>query len=139
MSTVLWANLLEAGAVRGQEADLAALHRHQGKLAKLSRQLGLSVFPAAVDSTDLLFNADRLELEPGMTSSNELMAKRGAWMPADVMRSELQKLLDHVRGQSVRFGLLRNDHAEVVADLDEALTFFLTAAAGAKANFCIVT
>ena len=139
MSTVLWANLLEAGVVRGQETDLAALYRHQGKLEKLSRQLGLTVFPAAIDSTDLLFNADRIELEPGMTSSSELMAKRGAWMPADAVRIELQKLLDHVRGQTVRFGLLRNDHDEVVADLDEALKFFATAPAGAKGNFCIVT
>ena len=140
MSTVLWANyLLDNGQVVCDESDKYALYRHQRKLAKLSRRLGVVDFELACDSTDFRFNLNQLELPAGMSSSDELMARDGVWINGDQAVMMLQGLLDALTAKPQRFGLLKDDYAEVMEELRESLTFAQTAAQhNARFNFCVV-
>jgi hypothetical protein len=81
MSTVLWANLLVDGKVECESEDRLALYKHAGKLDAIVRSLGLGSFRAICDTTDVRFNADEFDLPPGATSTQEVMAVEGAWMP----------------------------------------------------------
>lgn len=139
MSTVLWANVLESGQVTSEEADYAALYKHADKLDKLSKQLGLTPFLSICDTTDLRFNMDELTLPDGMTSTTELMAQQGAWIDTPAAMALLQGLRRHIAEHKVRFGLLSNQHDDVVAELDAALAFAQAGASPArKFNFGIV-
>ncbi len=140
MSTVLWANyLLEDGQVVCDELDKYALYRHQQKLAQLTSQLGLADFDSACDSTDAQVNMDVIELPEGMRSTEELMAQDGAWITGDEAVGMLQGLLDALAAKPLRFGLLKNDYAEVMKELRESLDFARTAAQKrARFNFCVV-
>lgn len=140
MSTVLWANVLVDGEVRSDETDHLALYKHADKLDAISRDLKLPSFRAVCDTTDMKFNADDdLELPDGMTSTRELMAVQGAWMPMPSAVAYLETLRDHIVTRKVRFGLLSNQHAEVVAELDEVLAFVKAAPAEAtKFNFAVI-
>lgn len=123
MSTVLWANVLIDGAVLSDESDHSALYHHAEKLDALAKTLALPSLLAIVDTTDLRFNVEDVELPPGLESTNEMMATSGAWMPIADAIALLSALRDHVVARQVRFGLLRNQHAEIVAELDEVLAF----------------
>lgn len=126
MSTVFWANVLVDGKVESQRADHAALYRHARKLDTLARTLALPAFEALCDTTDLRYNLEELTLSAGMTSTDELMAREGTWLPiADAIRL-LTALADHIRAKNLRFGLLGNQQAEVLAELDAALAFATT-------------
>lgn len=139
MSTVLWANVLDSGQVTCEEADYPALYKHADKLDKLSRQLGLTPFLSACDTTDLRFNMDALTLPDGMTSTVELMAVQGLWIDAAAAIALLQGLHRHITEHQVRFGLLSNQHGEVVAELAAALAFAQAEAGPSrKFNFGIV-
>lgn len=140
MSTVLWANVLANGKVQSDEDDHAALYKHADKLDALTKALGTPSFRAICDTTDLRFNVDDLELPPGMQSTNEFMAVQGAWMPLAEAVSMLRTLRDHVVGRKVRFGLLRNDHDQVVAELEDVLAFLSQQQASddRKFNFSVV-
>ena len=140
MSTVLWANyLMEDGQVVCDELDKYALYRHQQKLAQLTSQLGLADFDSACDSTDAQVNMDVIELPEGMRSTEELMAQDGAWITGDEAVGMLQGLLDALAAKPLRFGLLKNDYAEVMKELRESLDFARTAAQKrARFNFCVV-
>ncbi|MBL9037282.1 MAG: hypothetical protein JNG84_02085 [Archangium sp.] len=140
MSTVLWANLLEGGAVRTDDSDKAALHRHTDALDTLGTKLGLGSFAELCDTTDLQFNmSDDDELPPGVESTNELMATKGAWRDLAPALKLLEALLSHLRQHRPRFGVFRNDLDDVIAELDEALTFAKTARApDATFNFSVV-
>ena len=139
MSTVLWANLLVDGVVTSDESDKAALHRHVDKLDGLfQRAAGISLL-SFCDSTDLEFNLGDDELPEGMTSTSEVMAVSGKWIPAAEAVRAITAVLAEVEGRKVRFGLLRNDHDDVVAELKESLAYAgSTPAADARFNFCIV-
>ena len=140
MSTVLWANLLVGGVVSSDESDKVALHRHLDKLDGIFlRAAGLSL-QSFCDTTDLEFNLGDDELPEGVTSTNEVMAVSGKWIPAaDAMRAITAVLAD-IESRKPRFGLLRNDHDAVVAELAESLAYAGSAsAADARFNFCIVT
>lgn len=140
MSTVLWTNLLVNGEVRTDDSDKYALHKHADKLDAVGRKLGLGSFVDICDTTDVRFNTDDLALPDGMTSTNELMAVQGAWLDLPRAIALLTGLLAHVQQNKVRFGLLRNDHDDVVAELTEALEFAKTGdPLVTKFNFCIVT
>jgi len=141
LSTVLWANVLANGKVQSDEDDHAALYKHADKLDALTKALGTPSFQAICDTTDLRFNTDEdLELPPGMQSTNELMAAQGAWMPLADAVSMLRTLRDHVVGKKVRFGLLGNDHDQVVAELEDVLAFLSRQQASddRKFNFSVV-
>lgn len=140
MSTVLWSNLLIEGKVESDESDHHALYKHSDKLEQLTRKLGLPSFQSACDTTDLQFNmSDDEELPEGITSTNEVMAQKGQWLPlADGIRM-LEGLLANIRKEKVRFGLLSNQHDEVVEELEEVLAFARKGEGRAqKFNFCVV-
>mgnify|MGYP001201234455 FL=1 len=139
MSTVLWANVLCDGQVKSLEADHAALYRHEKKLDALTRTLGLPPFRDFCDTLDLRYNVEDLPLPPGMTTTNELMAAQGAWLPiADALHC-LTTLREHIATKQVRFGLLSNQQAEVLAELDEAIAFARAESGHATSfNFAVV-
>lgn len=140
MSTVLWANLLADGVVTSEEADRYALYKHADKLDALCTSLGLPPFQGLLDTTDLRYNMDDDAVLPeGVTSTNELMAKDGVWMDAQEAIANLDRLVSHIRAQKVRFGLLNNQHDEVVRELEEVIAFARGAATpGDRFNFSVV-
>ncbi|RTL45637.1 MAG: hypothetical protein EKK53_05495 [Burkholderiales bacterium] len=139
MSTVLWANVLVSGEVKSEGADYGALYRHADKLDTLTRKLGLTSFRSICDMTDARFNTDELSLPPGMTSTDELMALQGTWVDTAQAITMLQALRQHVVDAKVRFGLLSNQHDEVVEELDAALAFAKAQVTQApKFNFAVV-
>lgn len=139
MSTVLWANVLVDGKVRSDQADRYALYSHGTKLDTLTRSLGLTPFLEFCDTTDLRFNTDDLELPPGIESTDEIMATQGAWIDTRAAIDLLERLLDHIRAKGVRFGLLSNQHAEVVAELTEVIAFVrANAGVAQRFNFSVV-
>jgi hypothetical protein len=140
MSTVLWANQLIDGQVTSDESDKYALYRHLDKLDSICKSAGIPPISSFCDSTDLRFNMDEnLELPPGMNSTNELMAQEGIWIDAAVAEQHLSRLLKVIREKKTRFGLIRNDHDLVIAELEESIAWTKDAAAcKAQFNFCIV-
>lgn len=140
MSTVLWANVLVGATVKSNEADRYALYKHLDKLGALTRQLGLPSFDDFCDTTDLRYNTDEsMELPEGMTSTNDLMAREGAWLDAPQAAEVLERLLGHIRDHKVRFGLFSNEHDEVVSELTEVLDFLRSQEGEAtRFNFSVV-
>jgi hypothetical protein len=139
MSTVLWANVLVDGKVQSEQVDRYALHKHGTKLDALCRSLGLTPFLELCDTTDLSFNTDDLELPPGVESTDEVMATQGAWIGTPEAIDLLERLLEHIRAKGVRFGMLSNQHAEVVGELAEVVEFVRAhATAAQKFNFSVV-
>lgn len=139
MSTVLWANLLVDGVVTSDESDKPALHRHTDKLDGLFQRVAGIAFTTFCDTTDLAFNLGDDELPEGVTSTNEVMAVSGKWIPANEAVRAITAALAEIETRKTRFGLLRNDHDDVVAELKESLAYASsTAAADARFNFCVV-
>jgi hypothetical protein len=74
-----------------------------------------------------------------MTSTDELMALQGTWVDTAQAVAMLQALRQHIVDGKVRFGLLSNQHDEVVEELGAALAFAKSQAATApKFNFAVV-
>jgi hypothetical protein len=139
MSTVLWANLLVDGKVQSEQADRYALYNHGTKLDTLTKSLGLTPFLEICDTTDLRYNTEDLELPPGVESTNDLMATEGTWIDTRDAVELLEKLLEHIRAKAVRFGMLSNQHAEVVAELAEVIEYVrANGTAAQKFNFSVV-
>ena len=140
MSTVLWTNSLLDGRVETEESDKYALYRHTDKLDKICKTLNIPPFSTFCDSTDLRFNLDdKLELPEGMQSTNELMARDGVWLEAQEAVLWMEKLLAEIRSKKIKFGFLKDDHNNVVSELEESLVFARAAAAKqGKFNFSIV-
>jgi len=139
MSTVLWANQLLDGKVTSDQEDRYALYRHLDRLDRVCRSLGLTPLSAICDSTDMRFSLDDTDLPEGMASTNELMARDSVWVPAAEAVALLEGLLAAVRERRVRFGILRDDHDDVVRELSESLALARSAAAqGAMFNFAFV-
>ncbi len=140
MSTVLWANLLVGSEVKSDEADRYALYKHGEKLDTLTRQLGLPLFNTFCDTTDLRYNMEEgMELPDGMSSTNELMVRDGAWLDVREAEATLDRLLGHIRDHKVRFGLLANQHVDVVSELEGVLAFLRSEGVEAtKFNFAVV-
>ena len=139
MSTVLWANYLLDGHVTCDQADKYALYKHAEKLDEISRKLGVVPFIDIQDTTDAQVNLQGKDLPDGMTSTDELMARDGLWVDANEVISALTALLTDIRANDVRFGLLSNDQADVIEELEESLEFAKQAAEhSAKFNFSVV-
>ena len=139
MSTVLWANRLQDGAVTSDESDRIALHRHLPQLDKLAIAAGVASLSSICDGTDLRFNLQDLDLPDGMSSTSEWMARDGIWIDAPQAVRLLPALLASVQSKRPRFGLLRNDCDAVIEELRESLAWAEEAAArGARFNFSIV-
>ncbi|HZH43169.1 MAG TPA: hypothetical protein VEY50_03680 [Lysobacter sp.] len=138
MSTVLWANVLAGGAVVSDQQDRHALYKHADRLDALARELGLPSFAAACDTTDARYNTQDLPLPDGATSTNDVMAASGAWLSRGDGERLLAGLLEHIRAKQVRFGLLRNQHDEVVRELEDVLAFVRAQPAAERFNFAVV-
>lgn len=138
MSTVLWANVLVDGAVTSEQADYGTLYTHADKLDSLTQALQLPSFLAICDTTDQRFNLEDLELPAGMTSTDEMMAKDGAWMPVAAALAMLTALRDHITSHNVRFGLLRNQQREVLAELDAVIGFVQAQPRADRFNLSVV-
>jgi hypothetical protein len=139
MSTVLWANYLVNGVVKSDETDMYALYKHLKKLDEICLSTSNQSFEKFCDSTDLIFNMGEEELPDGIESTEELMATKGNWIDAKDAVSVLNKALAHIQQNNTRFGLLKNAHADVVAELKESITYAETAAnLNAKFNYSIV-
>ena len=139
MSTVLWANVLVDGVVQSDQEDRYALYNHGDKLDSLCKTLGLPSILEICDTTDLRYNMDDLELPPGVESTNEVMATQGAWIATDEAIRMLETLLAHIRAKGTRFGLLNNQHTEVVTELSEVIAYLQANATTAQRfNFCVV-
>ena len=139
MSTVLWANLLVNGKVESDAEDRYALFDQTDKLDELCRSLKLPSFESICDSTDVRFNMDEFELPDGMESTSEYMALHGVWMDLPEAIRMLDGLLAHIKAKSVRFGLLKNQHDQVVSELTEVVAFAKAHQGdAAKFNFSIV-
>jgi hypothetical protein len=139
VSTVLWANVLSAGTVRSDQSDLPALYAHADKLDAITRSLGLIPFLSICDMTDVRFNQDDIELPDGMESTNDLMAEQGVWAKVPDAIATLHALRQHIVAKSVRFGLLRNQHQQVVDELDEVIAFATAERASSdQFNFAVI-
>lgn len=123
MGTVLWANRLADGVVVCDERDKYALHKHLDRLDRLADEVGLPPLSALCDTTDLRANLEGLPLPAGMTSSDQWMAVEGVWLPAAEATAHLEALLRLLERERPRFGLFRNDYADVVQELRDALAF----------------
>ena len=140
MSTVLWANSLLNGVVTSDEGDKYALHKHAEKLDEICRTTSQCSFLKLCDSTDLQFNLGDEELPEGVKSTDEIMAIKGTWIDAADAVRILGAALAHIQLKKTRFGLLKNEHDEVVSELKESMEYAQGAAAtGAKFNFSVVT
>lgn len=139
MSTVLWANTLLNGAVTSDQSDKFALYKHNDKLDEICLRTSQHSFQKLCDSTDLQFNLGDAELPDGIQSTDELMAINGVWASADEVVKILHAALADIQAKKTRFGLLRNDHDDVVAELEESIAYAQSAVSnGAKFNFSIV-
>ena len=139
MSTVLWANRLANGVVTSDEADKYALYRHTKKLDRLCDQIGVARLSEVCDFTDFRFNVENLELPAGMNSTDEMMAQSGVWIEAPRACDMLRALIEKIREDQVRFGLLSDARADVLEELEESLLFAEDAARkGASFNFSVV-
>lgn len=139
MSTVLWANQLLKGAVVSDASDKPAMHRHLKKLDKLCGKCGVRTLSSFCDSTDAQCNLEILGLPDGMKSTDELMAAQGVWIDADEAAGILDVLIRLIRSDGTKFGLLRNDHDQILEELQESLEYAKkTAERGGMFNFSIV-
>jgi hypothetical protein len=128
------------GKVKSDETDHLALYKHAEKLDAITKTLRLQSFLEICDTTDQRYNADDdAELPEGMTSTNELMASQGSWMPITAAVALLQAVRNHIIAKNVRFGLLSNQQAQVVSELDEVIAFVSSEVGHAeKFNFSVV-
>ncbi len=139
MSTVLWANMLDNGVVESDEADKYALYKHAEKLDRLTAQLKVTSFMAVQDFTDAQFNISDEDLPDGMESTDELMADKGVWVSGLEAVAMLKALISHISDNKIRFGVLNNDHDEVVRELEESLLIAEKASGrNGKFNYSVV-
>ena len=139
MSTVLWANQLHGDEVISEERDRWALYKHTAKLDKLATAANLPPFSSLLDHTDLEINTGAAELPPGMESTDDLMASEGVWRSAEEAVALLNGLLATITAEQPRFGLVKNDYEQVVAELSETVEFARKALEhGAKFNLAVV-
>ncbi len=139
MSTVLWSNILINNKVLCDETDKYALYKHSKQLDKLCKQLSLPGFIDAQDFTDMQFCLEDKELPNGMESTNELMAAEGNWISLEDGEKMISQLLHHIKTEKTKFGLLSNQHNDVVSELEETLVFIQNNnQENAKFNFAVV-
>jgi len=121
MSTVLWANVLTNGEVISDESDKYAIYKHSKKLDKITKELNVVGFISVQDLTDMQFNLSDEELPDGLESTDEVMANNGVWVSGGDAVEMLEKLISHISTRNIKFGILSNDHDQVIAELKESL------------------
>ncbi|WMS88752.1 hypothetical protein [Pleionea litopenaei] len=139
MSMVLWANILVNGVVESDEADKYALYKHAKKIDELTKILQVASFMSIHDCTDMEFNISEQELPDGMESTDELMAINGLWIDGSDAVDMLERLIDDISNNSIKFGMLSNDKDIIVDELKESLVFAKKAKElDGKFNFSVV-
>ena len=139
MSTALWANRLLDGVVTSDQSDKVAMHRHLKKLDKLCAISGIRSISSFCDSTDAQCNLEVVELPEDMNSTDELMASQGIWIDAEEASSILKSLINDIRENQIRFGMVRNDHHQILEELQESYEFAkASAASNGELNFSVV-
>jgi hypothetical protein len=139
MSTVLWANVLIEGKVNTDELDKYALYKHSKKLDKLTSELKVSRFLEIQDLTDMQLNLSGEELPAGVESTDEVMAEKGVWVSGEEAVEMLEKLITEISVKKIKFGLFRNDHNEIIRELNESLEFAKKAKlSNGKFNYSVI-
>jgi hypothetical protein len=139
MSTVLWANHLAEGVVTSDESDKYALFKHLDELDALCKASGIALVSSLCDYTDLMFNMDEIELPEDMESTDELMAEQGVWVSSAEAVELLTQLLEGVKSKNDQFGLTKDEHAELVEEIEESIAYAEAGVAlSAKFNFSVV-
>ena len=139
MSTVLWANQLVDGEVVCEEEDYYALYRHTKRIDAICKSLKLKTLTSFCDFTDVRFNHGEIQLPPGATSSDDVMKVSGVWLDGAQAHHVLATVLDYVKTHKPRFGLFKNELADVQEELEAAVAFAQGAMqSGASFNFSVV-
>ena len=121
MSTALWLYYRAGKTASSNEEDLIALYRHAKQLDRICGRLSLTPLSAFHDLTDAKFNLGDEDLPDGMTSTVELMVDRGSWHSVTEGRTVFFELLEWLKANPTRFGLLGNDYNEVLGELKRCL------------------
>ncbi len=121
MSTVLWCNTLINNQLKSDESDKYYLYKHTKKLDKLCKALNLDLFSSAQDSSDMQVNLGVIDLPDIMQSTDELMMDSGVWIEGAQAVEMIEKLVQAITDQNIRFGLVTNDSEEVLFELNESL------------------
>jgi len=139
MSSVIWVNSLRGGVVSSDQSDKAALYRHAGRLDQICSRHGLRKLSEFHDLTDMQCNLGLLQLPEGMRDTYQLMAEQGNWFDPAEGLEVVQGLRELLQAAPVRFGILRNDYAEVMADLLDCQRSMLQAQQeGGRFHLCVV-
>ena len=85
------------------------------------------------------FNLSNEELPEGVISTDEIMAKKGAWVSGSEAAEMIETLIQHITDRNVRFGVFRDDSEEIIRELRESLRVAKQAEIkGGKFNFSVV-
>jgi hypothetical protein len=117
MSTALWLYYREGETASTNQEDLVSLYRHASKLDRICRNLSLIPLSEFHDLTDAKFNMSNEALPDGISSTTELMTKRGSWHPVNDGLSSLSALLQWLSTNPTRFGVLGNDYQKILDEL----------------------
>ena len=139
MSTALWLYYREGKTASSNQEDLIFVYRHAAKLDRLCRNLSLKPLSEFHDITDAKFNLGNEGLPDGMSSTVDLMVDRGSWHPVNDGLSTFSALLQWLRANPTRFGVLGNDYQEVLDELTPCVESLESKKAGPyEFNLCVV-
>ena len=124
MGTTFSANILSQGRVRSDPRRKPALYRHRRKLDSIALGIGIAAFDELCDT----------EIR---RSQRQEPASAGVWLDIQEALHALTSLLAEIESRRIRFGLLRNEHAEVAAELRDSIAFAKQAEPGDHFNFSL--
>lgn len=125
--------------LRPNESDKSAMRLYLKKLDGLCETAGVSTISSFCDPTDAQCNLEILDLPEGMDSTDALMAAQGVWIEADEAAKILDTLILRIRSEGTKFGLLRNEHDQILEELKESYDYAKSSAErGGKFNFSVV-
>ena len=76
------------------------------------------------DLTDAEFNMGAASLPAGMSDTRELMMLKGSWHPVSDGEATFSTLLEWLKANPTRFGMLRDDYQSILAELEHCLNCF---------------
>ena len=141
MSTVLWVHYFTDGRITSDQQDLWAMYRYSDRLDSLCAKIGVRPLSEFHDTTDAEANLGPAPDESaGTFDAYVRMASRGKWFSPEEGLEIIDRLLDALRQNPLRFGLLKDRYVEVMAELSacrQAIDF--ARQQRAKFNLCVVT
>lgn len=121
MSTVLWCNTLINNQLSSDESDKYFLYKHTKKLDKLCKSLSLPLFSSVQDCSDMEVNLGVIELPESMKSTDELMINSGVWLKGFDAVELINKIINSINSQNIKFGLIKSNTNELLLELEESL------------------